>query len=486
MTDKAPVRKAPAAPAEPIRRGGFDVAAFLRSWWPLVLVLAIAGAAAGLTASRFITPRFLATAQIFIDPRGLQIFENELTPRQQDANTAVNFVESQARIIMSQSVLARVVEQERLVDDPEFGGRRGAAWAVRLLRMAGLRDDREDTLTDRERAAHVALYERTSVRRPERTFVIDVTVRADSAEKAARLANAVARAYQDAQNDARAEQARRATQSLTVRLDELRERARISEDRLEDFRRRNGLVGTRLQLVSEQQLTDANTQLATAQGRAAEAQARFDQTQAARRNGGSLASLPEGVISQAVASLRAQQAEARRRLADAQSDFGPRHPTVRNAQAQLADIDRAIVDELERIAQSTRVDLERARAAEAATRRQVEQLSAQASQVSQAQVQLREFQREVDANRNLLNQFLSRSRETDELTRLDSSNTRVITVAQPPRERSFPPRGVIAALAGFVVGLMLGLVAALGLEMLGRRERDADGQLAFTGGPRYV
>ena len=434
--------------------------------WMAILILAFACAAAAYAASRMMTPRFMATAQIFIDPRGLQVFDNELTPRQQDSNTAINFVESQARIVTSQSVLSRVVDSERLTEDPEFNGKGGASWAVALLDRLGMARGGEESLESRERQALNSLYDRVIVRRPERTFVIEVTVRAADPDKAARLANAVSHAYIDSQTAARADAARRATQSLTNRLDELRARVRSAEERAESFRRQNGLVGTRTQLVSEQQLTDANTQLGQAQARVAEAQARHEQIQISLRSTSQAGALPEAVMSPTIAALRGQQAEARRRLADAQTEFGPRHPTVRNGQAQVTDLDRAIADELGRIAQAARADLDRARAAEATQRRTVEQLTAQASSAGQAFVQLRELQREVDVNRNLLNTFLSRSRETSELERVDTSNARIITVAQPPRDRVFPPRGVVMAAAGFIVGAGLGIGLAILLALL--------------------
>lgn len=437
--------------------GALDIVAVALRRWPLILTLGLVFAGLAYGYSRLATPRFMATAQIFVDPRGLQVLDNELTPRQQDSNAAINFVESQVRILASQSVLSRVIDSERLTDDPEFSGEARSGWAADLVRSLGIgRSDDGASLQERERNALNALYERVIVRRPERTFVIEVTVRASDADKAARLANAVAHAYIDSQASARADTARRATQSLTARLDELRERVRVAEGRAEDFRRRNGLVGTRTQLVSEQQLTDANTQLAQAQARVAEAEARQRQITQALRNGGLAGALPEAVVSPTIAALRGQQAEARRRLADAQTEFGPRHPSVRNAQAQVIDLDRAITEELGRIAQSARADLERARTAEATQRRTVEQLTSQASDAGQAFVQLRELQREVDVNRNLLNAFLARSRETSELERLDTSNTRIITVAQPPRTRVFPPRGVILVAAGFLFGCGLG------------------------------
>ncbi|MFX7768397.1 Wzz/FepE/Etk N-terminal domain-containing protein, partial [Acinetobacter baumannii] len=83
----------------------------------LIAVLGPLFAVGAFVASQFATPRFVATAQIYIDPRGLQVLDSDPNSRQQDSNTAINFVESQVRIITSQSVLARVVDGERLADD---------------------------------------------------------------------------------------------------------------------------------------------------------------------------------------------------------------------------------------------------------------------------------------------------------------------------------------------------------------------------------
>lgn len=461
----------PQAQAAPLSaRLAFDPMAFFLRWWPLVLVCAVLGMGMAFVVSKVLPPRFTATAQIYVDPRGIQLLDNELTPRQQDSNAAINFVESQVRIITSQSVLSRVVETERLFDDPEFVGAAGARWARDMLGALQLRRPEEAAPVGgekRELVALGALYDRVSIRRPERTFVIEVIVRANAPDKAARLANAVAQAYLETQAAARSDTARRATQFLTSRLDDLREKVRKSEERAEDFRRANGLVGTRDRLVSEQQLTESNTQLGTAQTRLAEAQARFDQVQSILRAGTTLGSLNEAVISPTIASLRGQQSEARRRLADVMTEYGPRHPTVRNIQAQVADIDRGITEELQRIAQSARLELDRARGAEASLRRKIQELSDQASNASQAFVQLRELQREVDANRNLLASFLNRSRETGEFERIDTSNTRIITVASPPRERTFPPRAAILLAIGFALGVMLGLALAIAFEFLG-------------------
>jgi uncharacterized protein involved in exopolysaccharide biosynthesis len=62
-----------------------------------------------------------------------------------------------------------------------------------------------------------------------------------------------------------------------------------------------------------------------------------------------------------------------------------------------------------------------------------------------------------------------RARETQEQERLDTSNVRVISDAQPPIERSWPPRRLVMFSAAAAVGLAGGIgFAGLG-EFVRRR-----------------
>jgi polysaccharide biosynthesis transport protein len=64
-----------------------------------------------------------------------------------------------------------------------------------------------------------------------------------------------------------------------------------------------------------------------------------------------------------------------------------------------------------------------------------------------------------------------RARETQEQERLDAANVRVISDAQAPIERSFPPRRLVMLGGGAAAGLMLG-VGFAGLGEMVRRARS--------------
>ncbi|WP_131113592.1 GumC family protein [Lichenihabitans psoromatis] len=452
----------------------------LLSRWRLIVALAALGAVAAYAVSTIIPPSFVASSELFVDPRSVQVLKSDLTVRQEDSQTENSFVESQARIVTSESVLSRVVAEQHLADDPEFNGAARGLIAS-LLGLAGSPPATTDEET-RARNALTTLYDRTSVHRPERTFIIDISVMSRDAAKAATLANAVAQSYLDAQTEALSESARRANAALTNRLDELRERLRVSEAKAEDFRRKNGLVGTRTQLVSEQQLTDATTQLAQTRSRVIQAKSRLDQTRNLQATAAHNGSLPEAIASPTIGILRGQQSEALRKLADARSTYGDRYPGVRDLQAQVADINRVVAAELGRIAQAAQADYDRAVASETAQKQVVETLTGESSSAGTALVQLAGLQREADINRNLLNAFMSRARETSELERVDSTNARIVTSAQPPRNRSFPPRGSVLAILGLLAGAGLGAALALLLAM----RQDSDDEFDRRLDPRRI
>ena len=66
--------------------------------------------------------RYTAVTQILIDPTDLRAVSNDLSPPNQASDASVLQVESQVRVLMSDSVLRRVVKTEGLENDPEFVG----------------------------------------------------------------------------------------------------------------------------------------------------------------------------------------------------------------------------------------------------------------------------------------------------------------------------------------------------------------------------
>src|SRR3984893_19350391 len=122
-----PINQAKSEPPKAPRRmpAGFSVVELTLLLWQRKVAIAMAGlicASAAVMIGKGLTPKYTATAQLYVDPRELQLVDRELTPRSQDISGLAMVVESQARLITSNSVLLQVIQDTNLDKDPEFGG----------------------------------------------------------------------------------------------------------------------------------------------------------------------------------------------------------------------------------------------------------------------------------------------------------------------------------------------------------------------------
>ncbi|GEO99164.1 GumC family protein [Methylobacterium haplocladii] len=422
---------------------------------------------------KVVTPRYTAEAQLYIDPRDLRLLDKELTAAGQDATGLLTIVESQAQVITSSNVLGRVVGALDLAHDPEFGDAAGPFG--QFAQSLGLS---HPTVSDADAdfaAALDALAKRVAVRRTGRTFIVDVQATSRDADKAAKIANAVVDSYLAEEAANRAESANRASAGLSSRLVELRADVNSAESRVQAYKAENGLVGTRDVLVTDQQLTQLNAQLAGARVRAADAQARVDQVQRMQAAGLDAGATEDALASQAIGALRSQYAELSRKQAELANDLGPRHPQVTSIASQLQLSRRLIDQELGRYGQAARTDLARALATVTSLEKSFDAAKGKTVGLAQASIRLRELDREVEASRAVYEAFLVRARETGQQARLDVGNARVITQAVKPISRSYPPPARTLALLGLAAGLLLGIALALAEEWL-RQEMRSPGE----------
>jgi len=453
-----PVALSPAAAQRAPGRAPFavDLQGLISLLWRrrLFIVLAAFGCAClAVAIGKSLTPRYTATTQLYVDPRELQLVERELTPRAQDLTGLSIVAESQARFITSNTVLLRVIKDTGIDKDPEFGGKSTSFFAP-LWSMLGRRPpmaaaDLTETLD--------ILNRHVSVKRTDKTFIVDIDVWSQDPAKAAMLANAIASAFLTESRQSQSAAARRATADLSGRLQELQARLRTAETKLADYKAQHNFMGSQDTAISDQQLSAITQRLAAARAVTLDAQAKYDQIEKAKHNATDPGAMPEALQSPTIANLRSQYSDTRKRYAELRNELGPRHPTLMNMERQVEDLRRNINDEVNRYAVAARTDLARAKEFEASLTKELERQKQQSVDLSQAAVKARELERDVEASRAVYLAFLKRSRETEEQEALNTSSARVIGEAVQPRRRTFPPAMSLLAMIGFVLG---GLAAA--------------------------
>ena len=306
---------------------GFSVLDLVQLLWRRKIAIASAAlicACVAVAIGKSLTPKYTATAQLYVDPRELQLVDRELTPRAQDISGLAMVVESQARLITSNNVLLQVIQDTNLEKDPEFGGGDAKGLFASMLGLFGI--EQRPTAEQQkliQMGALEALNRHINVKKTDRTFIVDIDVWSYEPAKAAMLANAISKAYLAESKQSQAAAARRATTDLSGRLKELQERLRNAENALAVYKAQNNFVGTQDTLISDQQLSASNQRLAAARALTLDAQAKYDQIEASRSASTDAGAIPEALQSPTIANLRAQYAEARKRQAELTERIGP-------------------------------------------------------------------------------------------------------------------------------------------------------------------
>ncbi|MGL5447210.1 MAG: GumC family protein [Rhabdaerophilum sp.] len=416
----------------------------LRRRWKTIAATTAIVTTLGVAFAFLAKPQFLATTSIFVDPRNRASFQIEGTGT--GGGYDPNLVDSQIVLIESNTVLRRVVAAEKLLNDAEFTKGPGNA-EFNVMRN---------------------LKEAVKVKRPDRTYVVEVQVRTQSGEKSARIANAIVAAYLSDGRDSKSETADREQTWLDRHLKNLQDRLKDAEARVEAYKVENKILGVGSEglLVGEQQLSELNRGIVEAQRRAAEAKSVMDQVDQLRRSGKMPDATNDALKSGVIERLRTQLSEVLRLEANARSTLGPLHPAAAEIREQVSETRRQINEELNRIAEGARSAFSVARANVMALERQLDGLKRDANSTNQTLLRLRELERAVEAQKTVYEKFL---RDKEQIARLtvDTPAGRVIAPAIIPQTRSFPNRPLIAALA-FVGGLFAGVGLALALETLSR------------------
>jgi uncharacterized protein involved in exopolysaccharide biosynthesis len=416
-------------------------------------VLAVIGAVIGGGYAILAKPRYTVSTDVLIDP-ALQVVANDVYAQPGQIDGQLLNAGSKLRVMTSGNVLARVVDEADLVDDPEFFDP-SPSFSLSGLLGGGA------PAPDPKVVALKNLMERVSATADEKSFVATLKVSAQTVDKAIGLSKAIVTAFQDELAKAEAEGAGRAAAALDDRLDGLKADVLAAEKKVEDYKRTHNLSSSNGQLVSSQTMTQLNSEIVAAQSQVVAAKANYD----ALINNGAKASSTDSAASAALAILIGRAGNLEQQL-DAQSMvYGARHPAIVKLKAELAAINDQIKAELDRSINSAKATLDKATASLNALTEKMDELKGNVFNDNESEVALRELERDAAAKRAVYESFLARSSQIGQREHVDTTNVRVISTATPPAGRSWPPRTslmiILGALAGFAIGLFLALARGI-------------------------
>src|SRR5450631_487171 len=447
---------------------------FVKASRRTIVCWTITGLALALVYALTAVPEYTATADLILDARKIQVFKD--APVVGDSAIDAAQIESQVDILRSEALATSVVKQLKLQDDPEFVARR-PYFLISLMRAAlGIAEDpKPQSDYERERSAVRTLRENMTARRLGVTYILDISYQSTDPEKSARIANAFVNAYVVDQLDTKFQATKRATGWLQERIEELRNQSDAAARAVQEFKAKNNIVdiGNR-GLVSDQQLEELNTQLVLASSHTAEMQARLERVLdilKAPAPGETLGSVSDTLTNPVILHLRQQYLDARKREAEFSQKYGATHLATVNLRNEMLELQRSILNEVRRIADSYRSDYEIAKTREDTINQSLKAQVRQADTMGQAQVTLKALESTANTYRIILENFLQKFTEAVQQQSFPVSDARLITAAEPPLSKSFP-KTTLLALLGMMVGATCGVAHAMALRGLDRTIRS--------------
>jgi polysaccharide biosynthesis transport protein len=420
-----------------------------------------------------VTPQYTAESALVIEPRKTNVIDIQSVVSGLPADVSV--VRSEVEILQSSAIAGEVVKRLHLDRLPAYNPTLGKASVLDqiqgavsgmlarvgpLLGVSAAAPARGASAVMQE--AMRRLQSQTDIVNDGRSYYLKIRVTSPDPKLAADLANAYADVYLDQQLQTKFNEIRRANNWLDKHIAELKAKVQASDEAVAAFRTAHHLIGARGETITQAQLGEINQQLITAKAELAKKEANL--------RGASGAAIAADPVTQ---KLREQLAELVTKEADLATRYKPDHPEMLNIKAQERDLQREIAAETGRIVQGMAGEVAAAKAQVEALQASLVQLQSATAAQGTDDVQLRELQREADANRLVYQDFLNRFKQTTAQADIQQPDARLVAIASPPDQPSFPRKLPLIG-AAFVGSLIIGCFAAFATERLDNTFRTGE------------
>jgi capsular exopolysaccharide synthesis family protein len=448
---------------------------FLAVW--VVLWLAVA-----LLVVINLQPFFSAGGMVMLNTRQLHYAEMREVLAGPSTGIDANVVRSEVEILNSPELARRVIEDLNLVSMPEFQPDPPAAVGVlsalgRAANTVGAKNLAGDleawaaswtSTPDHQTLLEIAVgrYQKAfSAFNNGRSYVINVGFQASSASVAAAVLNRHMEVYVEDQRRIKNEALTAARAWLDREVSEQAQQLQNAERDLQTYRERFQLYQPRGTSLSAQRLSDMNTQLSNARADLSQREARLERL---RQTGSAAIAGDDATDVQAsptISRLREQEAIVRRREAELASQYGPSHPTLRAARAELLAVQRKTQEEVSKVLLGLQSEVQIGQARVAELSHAVAGLEREMGAYERNDAPAREAERQVTITRNLYESLLARQKQVAAQEGIQQADARIVSRATPPLAPSWPRKSLLLAIAG-VVATITGVGVVLAREKL--------------------
>ena len=380
------------------------------------------------------------------------------------------YYQTQVEIIKSRELAQRVAQKLNLAKHPDFDPTldQNISWLTRQTQgwLGDPKPQSEDAVLKR---VVRQFSEDLQVQPIRNSQLVQISFTAQDRELAAKVPNALAEVYIESDLEAKVAMTQKASAWMSGRMGDLRTKLEASERALQDYRERERIVDAKGVALSgaAKGLEEAMSGLISARTKRAEAENLYNQVRTIwqGKSTANYDSIPAVLRHPTVQKFKEMEGEAERKLSDASKRYGAEHPKMIQANAELASARENARRQIETVVAGISKEYEVARANEQAIERALGQSKSEIQSINRKEFQLGVLEREAQGNRQLYDMFLTRSKETNVSSDLQSTVARVIDAAIVPALAYAPKKVQIVGIA-MSLALLLGIMLALLLERL--------------------
>lgn len=424
-----------------------------------VLRFAVAGLVAAIVISLVQTPIYRVRTSLEIQDAnvGTKVGDSNYSPG--SYGTADSYVETQVRLLQSESLLEHVIDKLHLIQERPTTGWGAFAWRVqRIFKLSKASPIREKEEMIRKAKRNL------TVRTSGNSRLLEVLYESPDPKLAAEFANTLISEFVEQTQEERWRASQGTAEWLTSRLDKMKGQLEASEAQLQDYARASGLSFTsEKENLAESHLKELQDELSKAQAERIANQAKSEE---AKRKPAD--SLPELLNDVTLREYRQRLTDLQRQYAELSATLTPEHYKVQRVQAQITELKSEMEKEranvLRRISNEYSAALRREALLSQARNDQQKIVADQ----SEKAIHYGTLKRDVDSNRRLYEMMLQRVKEASLVAAMRDSNVLVVDRAKPPFLPYRPDLPVNSAI-GLFSGVFLGFGFVLLRERLDRR-----------------
>ncbi|MDG3088259.1 polysaccharide biosynthesis tyrosine autokinase [Vibrio hannami] len=445
----------------------------LKKSWLSIFLFAVLVTGIAVLVVLSITPKYTATATLLIEAQEKKVVSIEEVVGI-DSSQAEYYL-TQFEILKSNQIAEKVIQDLKIAELEEFNGSLSTEKSIvdeikAIPLVASLLNTDLNKAPSEEsiRQSVLKAFKDNLVISPVRkTQLVKISFTSENPELAAKVANAIGYAYIDINLEARISTTEYASSWITTRLVELQDQLAASEKALSDFLVREKLIDdSGIQSLASQELANLTERLAEVRDRRIETESAYTALRSINvTDVASLSAIPSISSHPQVIAIREAEIDAVNEVNELSKRYGPKHDKMKAANAKLKSVQEQARSITKKLINGIGKELQAVRKQESLITQEINNRKGEFQEITVKKSKYEALKREVATNRNVLNVFLNRQKETTATSDFESANARFTDEALIPQEPSAPKKKLIVALA-FVASLGFAVVMVFILDAM--------------------